>query len=117
LITINDITKFDKKPALRWLFVKMLGIQEGVLSNFPICCIAWYLVREDTLFLLMKKNDRLWEWYYKKIFQKKNKVRHIQCPVHWISKKKPVYFKCNKCRWVQLEGEECLKCLTMKQSK
>jgi hypothetical protein len=89
LISKKEINKLSGKPALRWLFVKILGIQEGILSNYPVCCIAWFLFREDTIMPFSVKNEKFWLWYSKNFLRKNKNTQHIQCPYHQVIQKNP----------------------------
>ena len=94
-------------------------IRDGLNSNFPLCCIVYFLVR-------CKISSRT--GYFLRGFHESGKGRHIFCPFHMFRKIKP-YYNCpnNACnlydpnyhgiavnlkhfQWMQYGKKLCNKC-------
>lgn len=85
------------------------AIDYGTKSNYPACCIFWYVVRNYILFR-SKNTSRFLK--YQKIEQKYQRHhRHVLCPYHlFVDKSEPIYFFCKECDWQQYNKSKCNLC-------
>jgi hypothetical protein len=92
----------------RWAIEKSIGrkvdwrIQaaEGLLSRFPVCCIAWYFGHS---FLLQH-----WLRYQVYLNNVHGQQQYKACPYHQFTNT-GCYWACDRCNNKQVAGP-CLKC-------
>jgi hypothetical protein len=87
-------------------------IASGLLSNYPVCCIVWFLLRQEVLSERLWKDKAFYHWWTTNIWPIENRgvCLHIRCPYHLVKQKNPIYYECKKCGWEQLEEKKCKRC-------
>lgn len=84
--------------------------RDGRESGFPLCCIAYFLVRH----IVWKLTGKLIE-----LSEQPENSEHVLCPFHLIWHKffpMKGYHTCYTCNWQQYGNPNCVKCVDCKHS-